>query len=153
MRKKSIRTEGCNTHNKEKTAGKNKSAIYRHRADYSWKGIKDESYKPVGGGWQDIVRKVIIGSHGESTHFHLRYFEIMPGGFSTLERHRHEHVVICVRGKGRILIGEKLHRVDFLDTVYISPNTIHQLTNPFDEPFGFFCIVNAKRDKPKLIKS
>jgi hypothetical protein len=42
--------------------------------------------------------------------------------------------------------------MDFLDTLYIAPEAPHQLSNPFREPFGFFCIVNAKRDKPKMIK-
>jgi quercetin dioxygenase-like cupin family protein len=39
----------------------------------------------------------------------------------------------------------------FMDTVYISPDTVHQLLNPFDAPFGFLCIVNARRDKPKVL--
>jgi ribulose-bisphosphate carboxylase large chain len=40
------------------------------------------------------------------------------------------------------------YKIAFLDVVHISPNTPHQLLNPFDEPFGFLCVVPAKRDKP-----
>lgn len=134
---------------KKHTAG---NRLYRHRGGLKWQGVKTEKYKPKGGDWEDIVRRVIIGNKGESARFHLRYFEINPGGYSSLERHRHEHVVICVRGKGRVQTGKKKNMLNFLDTLYISPETPHQLSNPFDEPFGFFCIVNAKRDKPKILQ-
>jgi ribulose-bisphosphate carboxylase large chain len=131
---------------------KNKSRFYRCKNGFSWTGIKTEKYKPKGGDWADIIRRVIIGSHGESARFHLRYFEIKPGGYSSLEKHKHEHVVICVRGKGEVLVNKKIHTMDFLDTLYISPDVPHQLRNTYKKPFGFFCIVNAKRDKPKILK-
>jgi ribulose-bisphosphate carboxylase large chain len=128
-----------------------KKRIYRHNGDYSWTGIKTEQYKPEGKDWSSIVRRVLIGEHGEKTRFHVRYFEISPGGFSSFEKHRHEHVVITVRGKGYITIGRKKSSIGFLDTAYIKPDTPHQLSNPFDEPFGFLCIVNARRDRPILL--
>lgn len=129
-----------------------KSRLYKHKGDFTWRGIKTEKYKPKGGDWADIVRRVLIGNHGEATRFHLRYFEISPGGYSSFERHRHEHVVICVRGRGKVLTGKRRHTLNFLDTLYIAPDEPHQLSNPFDEPFGFFCIVNARRDRPKILK-
>ena len=129
----------------------NKSALYEHKGRFRWKGIKVEKYKQSSGDWADIVRQTLIGSHGEKTKFHLRYFEIAPGGCSSFEKHKHEHVVICIRGKGKAIADKKSHILNFLDTLYISPDTPHQLKNPFKKPFGFFCIVNAKRDKPNLL--
>lgn len=134
----------------EKKNTTNRNRLYKQKG-FTWQGIKTEKYKPKGGDWADIVRRVIVGNRGESARFHLRYFEISPGGYSSFEKHRHEHVVICVRGKGKVLTGKRKNTLDFLDTLYISPETPHQLSNPFDEPFGFFCIVNAKRDKPKIM--
>ncbi len=130
----------------------NRSKLYKHKRDFTWQGINTEKYKPKGGDWADIVRRVIVGNKGETARFHLRYFEISPGGYSSLEKHKHEHAVICVRGKGKVLTGKKINTLNFLDTLYIAPDAPHQLRNPFDEPFGFFCIVNAKRDKPKILK-
>jgi len=92
-----------------------------------------------------------VGNRGESPLFHLRYFEIAPQGFSSYERHEHEHVVICVRGRGEVKIGKRRHAVEGLDMIYIAPNTPHQFLNTEAEPFGFFCIVNAERDRPTLI--
>jgi quercetin dioxygenase-like cupin family protein len=128
---------------------KNESAFYKHRKDCSWQGVKNEPYKQQGGDWANIVRRVLIGSHGETAKFHVRYFEIGPGGNSSLEKHRHEHVVICLRGNGIVLTGRKKRLMEYLDTVYISPGTPHQLSNPHGRPFGFLCIVNARRDRPK----
>jgi ribulose-bisphosphate carboxylase large chain len=114
--------------------------------------VRDEPYKSVAEHWSRISRKVLIGSRGETTKFHVRYFEIEPGGFSSLESHGHEHVVICVNGSGVVVMGKKKRKMVFMDTVYISPKTVHQLSNPFDAPFGFLCIVNARRDRPKVIR-
>ncbi|MEK7788354.1 MAG: cupin domain-containing protein [Planctomycetota bacterium] len=135
----------------KKPLKENKSALYKHKGKFRWQGIKVEKYKQGNGGWADIVRQTLIGNQGETAKFHVRYFEIAPRGHSSFETHRHEHVVICVRGKGKAIAGKKSHILNFLDTLYISPNTPHQLRNPFKSPFGFFCIVNAKRDKPRII--
>ena len=139
--------------NKKTFSGKkNRNAFYRHLGDFKWRGIKDESYKAKSGGWSGIMRRVLIGSHGESAKFHVRYFEIAPGGNSSLERHGHEHVVICVKGEGLVRIGRTKRKMGFMDTVYVAPHATHQLINSFKEPFGFLCIVNSKRDRPELLR-
>ena len=129
----------------------NRSAFYRHKGDMTWSGVADEPYKTINGGWSNIIRRVLIGDRGESAKFHVRYFEIAPGGASSLERHKHEHVVICVKGEGVVRTGKAKRKMGFMDTLYISPDTVHQLSNPFKIPFGFFCIVNARRDKPEVL--
>ena len=131
---------------------RNVSALYRHSGNYTWKGVRTEKYKESGEEWARILRRTIIGNHGESVKFHVRYFEIAPGGYSSLERHRHEHVIIGIRGKGICVIGKKRRILRFLDTLYIDPGTPHQLKNMSNEPFGFLCIVHAKRDRPTLLE-
>ncbi len=146
-------------HNEEKKPStQNKTKLYKHKGNFTWKGIKTERYKSSGKGWSDVVRHTLIGNHGETTKFHLRYFEIAPNGYSSFEMHKHEHVVIGIRGKGICIVrnprsaeAEKTHEIGFLDTLYIQPDAPHQLRNPFNEPFGFLCIVNAKRDRPKIL--
>ncbi|MBS1234584.1 MAG: hypothetical protein H6R43_300 [Nitrospirae bacterium] len=130
----------------------NRTAFYKHKGDFRWSGVKDEPYKTSGADWSNIIRRVLIGARGESAKFHVRYFEISPEGNSSLELHRHEHVVICVKGRGRVLTGRTKHTMGFMDTVYIAPNTLHQLSNPYHEPFGFLCIVNSRRDRPTVVK-
>ncbi|MCX8028235.1 MAG: cupin domain-containing protein [Thermodesulfovibrionales bacterium] len=129
------------------------SKIIRHSGQYRWRGIKKKRYKIVNGDWLNISRHVIVGDNVTNPSMHLRYFEIQKGGKSSLEYHRHEHIVVCIRGQGFIRLGKKRYPLRNLDVVYISPKTIHQLTNPYDEPFGFLCIVKSKRDKPILVKN
>lgn len=137
---------------KQKTL-KNRNRLYRFSPDgFRWNGIKSEAYKNEGDDWQRIIRHNIIGVHGETTRFHLRYFEIAPGGNSSFETHKHEHVVVCIRGKGKVRLNRRTVELNYLDVLYIAPETPHQLLNPFEEPFGFFCIVNARRDRPKPVK-
>jgi ribulose-bisphosphate carboxylase large chain len=130
---------------------KNKSKLYKYRSGSLWQGIKTEKYKPASQDWAHVIRQTLIGARRETTKFHLRYFEIAPHGYTSFELHKHEHVVIGIRGKGLCTVGKKNYPLGFLDVLYIEPNAPHQLKNPFDEPFGFFCIVNAKRDRPKIL--
>jgi len=141
----------CNLPNRIGKKVANKSRLYKHKGNFTWKGVKTEKYKTGAGDWAGIVRKVLIGNFNESTKIHIRYFEIASGGYSSFEKHKHEHVVIGIRGKGKVLCDKKNYQLNFLDTLYIAPNTPHQLGNPFQDPFGFLCIVNARRDKPKIL--
>jgi len=118
--------------------------------EFRWDGVEVKRYKDENNTWLDVCRQVIVGK-GEDTKFHLRYFEISPGGYSTLEKHRHKHVVICVRGSGKAIAGDEVYEMRFMDVLYIGSNVPHQFVNDSDEPFGFLCIVDAKRDKPKLL--
>ena len=129
----------------------NKNRHYRFEENFRWKGVRVQEYKSEGHNWHGIARQTLIGAGGESTKFHLRYFEIEPDGYSSFEKHKHEHVVIGVRGRGRAKINRRNIDLNFMDVLYIKPNEPHRLYNPFNEPFGFMCIVNAKRDRPKPI--
>lgn len=156
MRKKAVReVSACELPSPGRQGGSRKhaggTAFYRHRGACCWTGVRNELYKQTGRDWQHIVRRVLVGGRGETAKFHLRYFEIAPGGNSSFETHHHEHAVICIRGRGKVRAGRRTRSMTYLDIIYIAPDTPHQLLNPFDEPFGFLCIVNARRDRPKLI--
>lgn len=131
----------------------NHSKVIRHDGAFNWQGVPLEAYKDTTDTWKGITRRELSGKRGESQKFHVRYFEIAPGGFSTLEKHEHEHVVIPIRGHGEAQFDCYLYKVSFGDVVYIAPNDAHQFRNPDDatEPFGFLCIVNAKRDVPQSV--
>lgn len=130
----------------------NRNTKYSFQGGFRWKGVRVEKYKPGGNDWSDIIRQVLIGPERESVKFHVRYFELGPGGSSSYETHNHEHVVIGVRGNGKARVSRRNVDVKFLDVLYIRPNAPHRFSNPYDEPFGFFCIVNAKRDRPRPVK-
>jgi ribulose-bisphosphate carboxylase large chain len=131
----------------------NHSKVIRHGGAFEWEGVPLEAYKETTESWKGITRRELIGKRGESPKFHVRYFELAPGGHSTLEKHEHEHAVIPLRGQGEVQFGCYVYRVGFGDVIYVAPNDPHQFRNPeeADEPFGFLCVVNADRDTPQSV--
>lgn len=116
---------------------------------HAWQGVAPADYKQAADHHRGVARTVLAGAAGEHTAFQVRYFEIAPDGFTTLERHAHEHVVVVLRGRGEVHLGETVHTLGFGDTVYVAPHEAHQLRNPSGtEPFGFLCVVDAERDAP-----
>jgi quercetin dioxygenase-like cupin family protein len=130
------------------TAATTGSRILRFQ-DFRWEGVPQEEYKSPAAHWSGICRNVLVGAGGEAAGFHLRYFELAPGGFSSLEQHAHTHSVVVLRGRGEVQLGEQVHELGFGDAVYVAPHEVHQFRNPSaTEPFGFLCIVDAQRDPP-----
>ena len=114
---------------------------------FKWENTPVLAYKEEGTHFKAITRRILFDKeNGFSSQ--LRYFEIAPGGHSTLERHDHEHGVFIVRGKGKILVGNEVFLIKNFDVVYIPKQTWHQLRAFGKEPLGFLCLVDAERDRP-----
>jgi quercetin dioxygenase-like cupin family protein len=131
-------------------AAKAGSRVIRFQPEFRWEGIPVNDYKASAEHWCGVARMALVGETGENTRFHVRYFEIAPDGFSSRESHQHEHVVIVLRGRGVVEIGDQRQELSFGDTVYVAPRDIHQFRNPYPDPFGFLCVVDAERDRPVL---
>jgi len=126
--------------------------LHRRQADFRWSGVRTERYKDPDGSWSGVLRRTLLdGRRGEKTKFHLRYFEVAPGGRTSFERHRHEHVVVAVRGRGRCVVKRKAYDLRAMDVMYIPPEAPHRLENPHRTPFGFLCVVDAERDRPTVL--
>lgn len=125
-------------------------SVLRFADGFRWQDRPAGAYKKMAAGdFSRVTRHELIGKFGEQTSFDLRYFEIGPGGYSSLEKHAHTHVIICIRGEGELhLEGESL-KLKKNDIAYIAPNQVHQLRNSGTTPFGFFCLVDHERDRPR----
>ena len=129
------------------------SRVLRFQPDFHWQHVPTADYKQAGDHWCGVKRTVLVGEAGEGTAFHLRYFEVAPGGFTSLEEHQHEHAVVVMRGQGQVRLGEAVHQLAFGDTVYVASGEVHQFRNlSATEPFGFLCMVDARRDRPVVRK-
>jgi quercetin dioxygenase-like cupin family protein len=118
-------------------------------AEGRWEGVEEMRYKAEGSApFRDITRQVLFGDPALACE--LRYFEMAPGGYSTLERHEHAHAVMIQRGAGRVLVGDRVFDVREHDLVHIPARIWHQFRAPDDAAFGFLCMVNAERDRPQL---
>jgi quercetin dioxygenase-like cupin family protein len=120
-----------------------------HRGGFRWDGVDLHAYKDEGSApFKDITRQTLFKRPDMAGE--LRYFEVAPGGHSTLERHQHVHAVMIIRGRGRCLVGDEVRDVEPLDLVSIDPMQWHQFRAAPAEPLGFLCMVDMERDKPQL---
>lgn len=120
----------------------------RRTADFRWDGIAVSPYKSDGTHFAGITRQLLFDG-GEGLGCELRYFELSPGGYSSLERHRHSHAIMVIRGQGRALVGDQILNLATHDLVRVPPLTWHQFRADDAEPFGFLCMVDCGRDRPE----
>ncbi|MGC1576623.1 MAG: cupin domain-containing protein [Beijerinckiaceae bacterium] len=122
-----------------------------HRAarGHRWDQVELRPYKEDERALFKTVSRQILFSD-PALDAELRYFEVAPGGFSTLERHEHMHAVMVLRGRGECLVGREVRKIELHDLVTVPPWTWHQFRAGAQEPLGFLCMVNARRDKPRL---
>jgi len=118
--------------------------VRRHDGAFHWEGVDVTNYKDEGTApFRDVTRQVLFDD--PSLAAQLRYFEVAPGGWTTLERHEHVHKVMVIRGA-----GEAVRDIAQNDLVSVPPMTWHQFRAGADEPLGFLCLVNRERDRPQL---
>jgi quercetin dioxygenase-like cupin family protein len=118
-------------------------------ANYRWEGVPFLPYKEEGSApFRSITRQVLF--QAPELRCELRYFEVAPGGHSTLERHEHVHAVMILRGAADVLVGREVTAVTIFDLVHVPALTWHQFRTRGTEPMGFLCMVNAERDRPQL---
>lgn len=122
--------------------------VKRHQGDYTWEGVPVLPYKEDGNTFRSVTRQILHHGQDDLTA-ELRYFEVGPGGHSTLERHQHSHHVLIFRGSGRVLVGEEIREIGYGDLVRVPPMTWHQFRASEDEPLGFLCLVACERDRPQ----
>ena len=127
----------------------NKSKVIEAE-QYNWQDVEKKIYKTDTQNFKDIHRFTLLGDDIPELNFQTRYFEMQPGGYSSLEQHRHPHSVIVIRGSGSLVLGNEIFELGMHDVVYISPETIHQFHADRNEPLGFICIVDRYRDLPSI---
>ncbi len=123
--------------------------VRRARDDFRWDGVELLRYKVEGSApFRDVTRQVLFADAAGGVEW--RYFEVAPGGWSTLERHEHTHAVMVLRGRGRCLVGAQVREIGERDLVEVPPMTWHQFRAAPDAPLGFLCLVSRSRDRPQL---
>lgn len=122
---------------------------------FRWRGVELREYKEdeEGDRFRGVTRQTLLGERPgeEPLGFVTRYFEVEPGGYSSLERHRHPHAVVVIRGRGRVVLGERVEEIEPFDCVYVSPGEVHRFRATGDEPLGFLCVVDRRRDRPEVV--
>lgn len=120
----------------------------RRFKEFGWDNVPVLAYKQ-GGPYKGVTRQVLFDGE-DSLPVQWRYFEVEPGGHSTLERHEHIHYVLILRGRGRCMVGGEISEIGEHDLVEVPRLAWHQFRASEDAPLGFLCLVSATRDKPQL---
>ena len=127
-------------------------AVVRHlkfEDGFQWSNRESTPYKDADDlAFKGVRRVELVGKFGERTRCDLRYFEVEPGGFTSLEKHLHTHIIIGARGTGLLSMGNQRIVLEPMDIVYLQQLEVHQLHNETQAPFGFLCIVDHERDRP-----
>ncbi len=125
------------------------SPVRKALPGFRWERVERLRYKAEGSApFRAVTRQVLFG--GGELRSEWRYFEVAPDGHSTLERHEHAHAVMILRGRGRCLVGARVHDVSEHDLVEVPPLAWHQFRAAPDAPLGFLCMVDRERDRPQL---
>lgn len=124
------------------------TGVVKFQEGFNWDGIPVHPYKEDGTHFKSITRQTLLEGDGDLP-VEFRYFEVQPGGHSTLERHLHQHAVLIIRGSGDVFLKDQVHPISTFDMVSIAPMTWHQFRATGAEPLGFFCVVSQERDRPE----
>ena len=110
-----------------------------------WQDVPVRAYGPESSNAERATRQILIGPEENSPLFHMRYFAVQPGGHTSLDQHPHDHGLYVLHGRARLRLGDEEYELDAGDVVYIPGNEVHQFFTLGEEPFGFLCVVPAKR--------
>lgn len=112
---------------------------------FEWEAVEEQAYDVPG--VHSVSVRWLIGPREGAPDFAVRYFEIGPGGETPLDSHEHDHGFMVLRGKGRVLLGDDAVDVSFSDVIYVSRQGEHRFKCLGQEPFGFLCVIPAKKGR------
>lgn len=112
---------------------------------FSWAGISPQVYTESD--TVRILKHVLVGQAEGAIGFEMRFFEVPPGGRTTLDRHAHDHGVLILQGRGRLLLGDQTLEVGHGDVVYVGAQEVHQFECVGESALGFICVKSAGQKK------
>jgi quercetin dioxygenase-like cupin family protein len=90
--------------------------------------------------------RMLVGPQDGAANFHMRHFEVAPGGFTPHHQHDYEHEILILRGRGVALSEQGERTLGPGDVVWVPANELHQFRNSGSEPLEFICLIPAPRD-------
>ncbi len=106
--------------------------------------IEQHPQKPVQmEGSTGAKMRMLVGPEDGAGNFHMRHFEIAPGGFTPHHRHDYEHEILVLAGTGVAKSEQGDHPLKTGDVVFIPANELHQFRNSGRDPFQFICLIPA----------
>lgn len=87
--------------------------------------------------------RMLIGPADGANIFHMRHFEIEPGGCTPHHQHNYEHEILVWKGSGLARSATGDRPVKTGDVIFVPANEMHQFCNTGSEPLEFICLIPA----------
>jgi quercetin dioxygenase-like cupin family protein len=94
-------------------------------------------------GARDTEIRWLISKEDGAENFAMRLFEIKPGGFTPLHKHRHEHEVFVIEGEGVFVCERREYKFGKDYAIFVPGDKEHQFTNRGDGVLKFLCLIPA----------
>jgi len=92
-------------------------------------------------GTKDVEFRPMIAENTAAPNFHLRVFDVGPGGHTPLHRHPWEHEIYVVSGSGKIVLESGDVDLSPGDALLVEPNELHQFVNDRDSLLKLVCVI------------
>ena len=106
--------------------------------------VADHDQSPVTmAGAVGAKMRMLVGPAEGATNFHMRHFEVEPGGYTPHHQHNYEHEILILKGEGLAQSeqGERPFRAG--DVIWVPANEMHQFRNTGGMPLEFICLIPA----------
>ena len=111
------------------------------------RAMEDHAQAPVKmEGASGARMRMLVGPDDGAANFHMRQFEIEPGGYTPHHKHDYEHEIVVLGGAGIVKSESGDRPFKAGDVIFVPPNEMHQFQNPHQQPCSFICLIPAPRD-------
>jgi len=108
------------------------------------KHYTDVKPEEVGGEAKNTTVRWLIAEKEGAPNFHMRLFEVAPGGSTPHHSHDWEHEIFIVEGAGKLVGGEETHVLYPGVFAFIPGGEVHHLENTGNGSLKFVCLVPKK---------
>jgi len=106
--------------------------------------IEQHNQTPVTMEGADGVRmRMLVGAEDGAGNFHMRHFEVQPGGYTPHHCHDYEHEILVLAGKGTAKSEQGDRPFKAGDVIFVPANEKHQFINAGEETLKFICLIPA----------
>ncbi len=89
-----------------------------------------------------VKKRVVIGESEGAENFILRVFTLNPKGHSPKHNHPWEHEVFVLRGKGSVLLEDRLEVIEAGVAVFVPEGIEDQFVNTSEtDELEFICVI------------
>lgn len=110
------------------------------------KPLREHEQKPVQmEGAIGAKMRMLVGPPDGAVNFHMRHFEVAPGGFTPHHQHDYEHEILILKGEGLAKSAQGERSFHAGDVIWVPANELHQFLNTGAMPLEFICLIPAPK--------